>query len=437
MRFCLANCSRFKNAALWRLRVIGFFSVALFALGCEPSTQTNRSSEALAFVDGGDSVVVVEVPAQKLQQLIDVFDAWQIEPTASGYLVTLSVPPWSWEEFVRHWKDFIQSPRDYARENRIRDVIKWATLIDYEDSDCDSKGYLSVEGSIHCFADLERKHPLFVETFDVGDSWRKSQNDGGYDILAYRFTDERVQIEKPKLLLVSSMHPREVATSEMLVRLAKDLVGNSAWRELLATREVWLLPHANPDGHKLAELGQFWRKTWSWQGICRGVDINRNFDWHWQEGRLTGWFAGLNSCTSTYGGSEPGSESETQALMALTRRVFPESAGDALLAPGMIIDIHSAERLVTYPWLYTKDAAPHRVELAAIGQQLAELLQYPLVHPYRNTVAGSFIDWAYGTTQVPTFAIELEGEFFERPERLDVLYNKLKPALIFATEILN
>jgi protein MpaA len=61
---------------------------------------------------------------------------------------------------------------------------------------------------------------------------------------------------------------------------------------------VWLVPVANPDGSAAGMRCN-----------ANGVDLNRNFPWEWRPGD---------------GGPAPGSEPETQALMALVERLRPD-----------------------------------------------------------------------------------------------------------------
>lgn len=97
-----------------------------------------------------------------------------------------------------------------------------------------------------------------------------------------------------KALVVGCIHGNECAGIPVARRL-----------ETLAPPagvDLWVVPDLNPDGHAAGTRGN-----------GRGVDINRNFPWHWR--RLGGIF---NS------GSRPLSEPESRAVYRLILRVHPQ-----------------------------------------------------------------------------------------------------------------
>ena len=66
----------------------------------------------------------------------------------------------------------------------------------------------------------------------------------------------------------------------MATYLMNELVDGNVYNDHL---NFHLLPLANPDGYEFTNEDRFWRKTRSYHGSidgCRGVDPNRNFDFH-------------------------------------------------------------------------------------------------------------------------------------------------------------
>ena len=96
-----------------------------------------------------------------------------------------------------------------------------------------------------------------------------------------------------KVLVVGCLHGNECAGIAVVNRLRR--LGP------LEGVDFWLVPDANPDGHRAGTRGN-----------AHGVDLNRNFPHRWK--RLRGVF---------YSGHRPASEPETRALMRLIRQVRP------------------------------------------------------------------------------------------------------------------
>jgi len=112
----------------------------------------------------------------------------------------------------------------------------------------------------------------------------------GRRIVAYEVGDPAAA---RKVLVVGCLHGNECAGIAVVNRLRR--LGP------LEGVDLWLVPDANPDGHRARTRGN-----------AHGVDLNRNFPHRWK--RLRGLF---------YSGPRPASEPETRALMGLIRQVRP------------------------------------------------------------------------------------------------------------------
>ena len=114
-------------------------------------------------------------------------------------------------------------------------------------------------------------------------------------------------------------------------------------RELINTREVWIVPVANPDGYDHTfEPGQrLWRKNLrdnNGNGTTEpgdGVDLNRNFAYKWgydNEG------SSPDPTSETYRGPAPTSEPETQGARGAREAHHAE----------FFVNYHSAAQLLLY-----------------------------------------------------------------------------------------
>ena len=114
---------------------------------------------------------------------------------------------------------------------------------------------------------LALNHPNLATWIDIGDSWDKLTAGGpaGYDIYALDLTNKITPGPKSTFFLMAEIHAREYVTAETAARFAEYLVSNYGidpditW--LLDYYHVYIVPMTNPDGRKLAESGDWWRKN--------------------------------------------------------------------------------------------------------------------------------------------------------------------------------
>ena len=109
-------------------------------------------------------------------------------------------------------------------------------------------------------------------------------------------------------------HARELISPETALRMARDLCGiNKRTAKLaakvLARTVVTIVPNANPRGRASVEGGAFCQRVNE-----NGVDLNRNWDAHWQSSSESGG-------ADTNPGAAPFSEPETQATQSFMAEV--------------------------------------------------------------------------------------------------------------------
>jgi hypothetical protein len=164
---------------------------------------------------------------------------------------------------------------------------------------------------------------------------------------------------------------------------------------------LYILRSLNPDGEARSH-------SYLGRANANGVDLNRNWDANWQKD-----WPRANCWTQTYvtGGNRPGSEPETQALMAFIQ----DHHFDAL------INYHSA-------WLgiFAGGLPPHEYSIR-LAEAVAEVTTYP--YPPIDIgcqYTGGFTDWA-DTLGIAALDVELTDhtrtEFEMNLEVLQVLLN--------------
>lgn len=306
--------------------------------------------------------------------------------------------------------------------------------------------YRTVEETYATAEAIVAEHPELATWLDIGDSWKKTVNQGGYDLMVLRLTNSNVGGSKPIIFVMSAVHAREYTTAELMTRFAEYLVDNYGvnadvtW--LLDYHEFHLLLQANPDGRKQAESGISWRKNTN-NNYCantssRGVDLNRNFEFYWG---CCGGSSG-SQCDDTYRGPTAASEPETQAVQNYVRSIFSDQRGPGLSDPapanatGVFLDIHSYSQLVLWPWGFTSNQSPNGTGLTTLGRRLAFFNGYsPSQSIELYPVDGSTIDFAYGDLGLAGYTFELGTAFFESCSTFEqtILPDNL-PALIYAAK---
>ncbi|WP_349743613.1 M14 family zinc carboxypeptidase [Roseateles cavernae] len=292
--------------------------------------------------------------------------------------------------------------------------------------------------------------PQLARWIDIGDSWQKSRNLGGYDLRVLKLSNSAVAGDKPKLFVNAGIHAREYTTTPLVLEFAKRLINGHgvdadlSW--ILDHHEVHLLLVTNPDGRKKAETGLLWRKNTN-TAYCgatsnsRGADLNRNFGFGWNSTGGTG--SSGNACSETYRGPSGASEPETRAVEAYIRSLWPDrrgpNRGDAapLDTSGIHLDIHSHGRLLLWPWGTNGAVAGNDRQLATLGRKFA----YWNGHTPQRSLSlyetdGTSDGPSYGELGVAAFTFELGTAFFEQCSYYsNTLLPGNLPALIYAAKV--
>ena len=134
---------------------------------------------------------------------------------------------------------------------------------------------------------VTQKHSGIATLHDIGDTWEKTQGMADRDIWAVHINGQGDPSQKPGIIFLGNHHARELATVEIPLLLI-DLLTEGYGKDpnitrLLDTRDIWIVPMVNPDGHIQAETGANWRKNTHKHGRYRGTDLNRNYGHHWGE----------------------------------------------------------------------------------------------------------------------------------------------------------
>lgn len=286
--------------------------------------------------------------------------------------------------------------------------------------------YRSYDEVLSTLSMIETLHPSIAKVVDIGTSGE------GRVIRAVKISDQphTADASEADSLIVGGHHAREWISIEVPLRIAEYLVDHydtPAIRDLVNSREIWVVPLLNPDGYTYSRssnpiedtCGTLFRTPRCWRKNRRnlalgfhGVDLNRNYAFQFGAPLSSG-----DLWSQQYRGPNAFSEPETQALRQLI--TAHEEGRDVLGgAPrfSSVLSYHSYKQAILYPWSYSPDGAPDKGRFDAIARQMRDLIYS--VHG-RNycvgsgrqcigyTAGGEFTDWAYGEKGILGFTVEL------------------------------
>lgn len=284
---------------------------------------------------------------------------------------------------------------------------------------------------------LAAKNPAICKVEDFGDSWEKVSGKGGSDLLMFHITG-KTKGDKPGIVFFGNHHARELVTVEIPLRLATMLVEgygkDPAITDLVDSRDIYIAPMVNPDGHVHAEKGQSWRKNTHSDNADQvaiedrgyaGTDLNRNYGYKWASGGSSS-----NPGDETYMGKSAFSEPETQAV-----RDFMTSHKNLKV----MMSYHSFSNLILWPWGWSNSPTPDANKLSTIGKKLAAPGKYtPEQASDLYIASGITDDFTYGQLGITSFTTEIGswGDNFDPPySRVDKFWNENKDGALYLIKL--
>jgi carboxypeptidase T len=257
---------------------------------------------------------------------------------------------------------------------------------------------------------LAAAHPNQIAVSSYG---RSAQ---GRPLLLVKISDDvRTDKHKPEVLFSCAQHAREHLTVEMCLhivrRLAQGYGTDPAITQLVTSREIWVVPMANPDGAEYdisTGLFTMWRKNRqpTPENTKIGTDLNRNWGDEWA---CCGG-SSANPGNDTYHGTAPFSAPETARLRDWVNSRVVRGVQQITAH----IDFHSFSELVLWPYgfaasatgpgLTSFDAAAFR----KLGERMAATNGYTpeqSSHLYIND--GSIGDWMWAQHHIWSYTMEM------------------------------
>lgn len=303
-------------------------------------------------------------------------------------------------------------------------------------SQLDLLDYPSKDEKFHNFDELlaamdllTNQYPDLVQQEVIGESIE------GRPIINLRLSSAQSSEDLPSIVFMGGHHAREHLSVEMPLMLAQHLArehskGNPQITQLLASREINIIPIVNPDGAEYdIEGGRYkmWRKNRrKIAGSQRGVDLNRNYGFRWGTGGSS-----KNPQSDVYMGEAPFSEPETLAIKNFIDRK-PNT--------NILLSFHTFSELILYPWGHTYDSIREQKDFLVhkkLAETMAKMNNYkPQQSSDLYIASGDTTDWSYGVHGIISFTFELDpkdqwsGGFYPGQRYIDIVFEKnLKPCL--------
>lgn len=291
----------------------------------------------------------------------------------------------------------------------------------------------------------QSQHPDIARRFNIGRSYE------GRKIWALKISDNVSSDEhEPEVFIVAQIHARERATNELALALV-DWLTNSYGEtdafgqrvtDIVNSREIFIVPTMNPDGAEFDMKGgrwHEWRKNRQPIPGSRhiGVDLNRQFGYKW------GCCGGSSGKPSAWNYRGPYAWFAPEARRY---RNFVDSRvinGEQQIT--VILNLHSAGRLVLWPYGYTKEDVPPDMTqddhdtFVALGREMAALNGYrPQQGSDLYIVDGDHDDWAYHDHGIFAFTFEMKrgsaSRYYPSKSELAADIENNRPAVLHALE---
>jgi carboxypeptidase T len=219
----------------------------------------------------------------------------------------------------------------------------------------------------------------------------------------------QVKQNKPKVFYNALIHAREPASMQQLIFFMYYLLENYALdgevKMLVDNLELYFVPCLNPDGYLYIEStnpegGGMWRKNRKNNGNgIYGVDLNRNFGFMWG---YDNFGSSPNPGSSTYRGTAPFSEPETQMIRDFTME----------FDFNIVLNYHSYGSLLLHPYGYSSTVAPDYPYIRKAASAITEKNGYTFGTSQRllYLVNGDATDWFYGDEELKPRMISFTPE---------------------------
>lgn len=181
-------------------------------------------------------------------------------------------------------------------------------------------GFPTYAGMVAQMTAAANANPSFCQVVNLTATYSQPTTLGGNSLYAIKISDNvNADEDEPSFMMVAAHHGNEYGTPIVALHAMNQLVNgygsDPTITALVNEYEIWIAPCWNPDGY------------WTSRNNNNNVDLNRNYPFSWG-----------SACNSGLRGPSPGSEVETQTMVAWSEdQRFTK-----------VLDYHSSGREVLY-----------------------------------------------------------------------------------------
>jgi hypothetical protein len=309
------------------------------------------------------------------------------------------------------------TPDEVAQITKLGFQVHAAQVHAAQQAEAGINDFPPADSAYHNYAEMTAEINQVVATYPS--IARKSSFGTSYegrDLIVVKISDNVATDEaEPEVLFTHHQHAREHLTVEMAMYLLNELTSKYATdtriRNLVDSREIWIMPDVNPDGGEYdIATGSYrsWRKNRQPNpgSSYVGTDLNRNWAYNW--GCCGGSSARPSS--ETYRGPSAESAPEVRAVANWVR----SRAVGGVQQIKTNIDFHTYSELVLWPYGYTySDTAPgmtatDAAAFQALGRGMAATNGYTPEQASDLYIADGVIDdWLWGNQRIFSFTFEM------------------------------
>ncbi|MFH4973408.1 hypothetical protein AB6A40_000117 [Gnathostoma spinigerum] len=238
--------------------------------------------------------------------------------------------------------------------------------------------YHSYNEMIRWMNDIAYYYPTIAKVFTLGKTHE------GRNIKGLKIGNPVWSTDKRVIWIDAGIHAREWASVHTALYFIDQLISgyghDPAITNYIDNLNFYITPVLNPDGYEysrsdISPQTRFWRKNrgpqictkdrWHRERCCGGVDLNRNFDFHWGESGSSN-----DMCSEIYEGPSAFSEPESRAVRDML--LSPELAGKT----DAFITLHTYSQMWIHPYSHLKKTVPNDIrDLESVGKNAVNALE--------------------------------------------------------------